>query len=137
MASNQLRLLVDESITDQLAALIMGLVTSAVYIRELPGKRGTEDPQVAALADELNRMVVAADSDFKQIPGREGVIKLNPRDDDECLFAIFRAFWLSGHRQRARRRRTFLTHEGIRIVNGEPFVTRWDKPPCPNRRRQR
>jgi hypothetical protein len=135
MASNQLRLLLDESITDQLAGLIMELVSSAIYIRDLAGKRGMKDPQVAALADELNRMIVAVDGDFKRkITAKQGVIKMNKaRNDDECLFASFRAFWQSGHRRRAKQRRTFLTHEGIRIENGEPFIAKWDEHPCPNR----
>jgi len=135
MASNQLRLLLDESITDQLAGMIIELVSSAVYIRNLAGKRGMKDPEVAALADEMNRIVVAVDGDFKKkITTKQGVIKMNKaRNDDECLFAIFRAFWQSGHRRRAKKKRTFLTHEGIRIENGVPFVADWDKPPCPNR----
>ena len=135
MASNQLRLLLDESLTDQLASMIMGLVNSAIYIRDLAGKRGMKDAQVAALANEQNRMVVAVDGDFKRkITAKQGVIKMSMgRNDDECLFAIFRAFWQSGHRRRARLRRTFLSHEGIRIENGEPFVAKWDKHPCPNR----
>jgi hypothetical protein len=26
-----------------------------------------------------------------------------------------------------------LTHEGIRIENGEPFIAKWAEHPCPNR----
>jgi hypothetical protein len=79
-------------------------------------------------------MVVAVDGDFKKKTiVKHGVIKLNKhRNDDACLFAIFRAFWQSGHRNKSRRKRTFLNHEGIRIENGKPFETKWDRNPCPH-----
>jgi hypothetical protein len=135
MASNQLRLLLDESISDQLAGLIKGLVQSASYIRDSSSRRGFKDPQIARLADQERRLVVAIDGHFKKkIVAKYGVIKLSKaRNDDECLFAIFRAFWQSGHRSRARKKRTFLTHEGIRVENGQSFTAKWDEHPCPNR----
>jgi hypothetical protein len=135
MASTKLRLLLDESITDQLATLIMGLAQSAVYVRHNSVIKGRDDSEVAAFADSDKRIVVALDGDFKRtVIAKYGVIKLKKaRNDDECLFAIFRAFWHSGHRSRAKRKRTFLTHEGIRIENGTPFEEKWPEQPCPNR----
>ncbi len=93
------------------------------------------DAEIAAFADREDRLVVAVDSDFrKKTPVRCGVIKLSKdRNDDACLFAIFRAFWQSGHRARSKSKRTFLTHEGIRIENGTTFEQKWIEKPCPHR----
>jgi predicted nuclease of predicted toxin-antitoxin system len=133
--ASRLRLLLDESITEPLATNITNLVRSAVHVRDFSEARGKDDTEVAAFANREDRMVVAVDSDFKRkIVVKCGVIKLRKyRNDDECLFAVFRAFWQSGHRSKSKSRCTFLTHEGIRIENGRPFEERWDKNPCPNR----
>jgi hypothetical protein len=97
--------------------------------------RGKTDIEVAAFAEREERLIVAVDGDFKKKTiVKHGVIKLNKhRNDDACLFAIFRAFWQSGYRNKSRRKRTFLNHEGIRIENGEPFETKWDRNPCPHK----
>jgi hypothetical protein len=113
----------------------MELVRSAVHVRDFSEARGKPDIEVAAFADQQNRMVVAVDGDFKKKTAvKQGVIKLKKyRNDDECLFAIFRTFWQSGHRSKSKTKRTFLTHEGIRIENGASFEEKWEKNPCPNR----
>ena len=134
MAANP-RLLLDESITEPLASYIMGLASKAIHVRDCPEARGQDDEAVAAFADRERRMVVAVDADFKKkTVAKYGVIKLRKhRNSDDCLFAIFRAFWQSGHRTKSRLKRTFLNHEGIRIENGEVFEERWHRNPCPNR----
>jgi hypothetical protein len=135
MASTKLRLLLDESITEPLATSIMTLVRSAVHVRDFSEARGKPDIEIAAFAEREERLVVAVDGDFKKkTTVKHGVIKLNKRrNDDACLFAIFRAFWKSGHRNKSKRKRTFLSHEGIRIENGKPFEKKWDANPCPHR----
>jgi hypothetical protein len=111
------------------------LVKSAVHVRDLPETRGRTDLEVAAFADREGRLVVAVDCDFrKKTMVKHGVIRLSKRrNDDDCLFAIFRAFWQSGERSKSKKKRTFLTHEGIRIENGALFEKKWEKNPCPHR----
>ena len=135
MASTRLRLLLDESITEPLASDIMQLVRSAIHVRDSSETQGKTDKEIAAFADREERLVVAVDGDFKKkTVVKHGVIKLSKRrNDDKCLFAIFRAFWQSGHRSRSKRKRTFLNHQGIRIENGIGFEEKWDTNPCPHR----
>ncbi len=76
-------------------------------------------------------MIVALDNDYRGITVTAGVIKLNAdRVDEDCLIKIFRAFWQSGHRAKAKNRRTYLTNRGIRITNGEELVHKWNPHPC-------
>lgn len=131
MPSPKLRLLLDESITNPLARGIQRLSRSAVYVRTEPRLKGKEDPEIANEANRHQRMIVALDNDYKDIPVKAGVIKLNAdRYDEDCLIRIFREFWQSGHRGKAKNHRTYLTNDGIRITNGEEFQQRWDKRPC-------
>ena len=120
MASTKLRLLLDESIPEPLASLIIGLVQSTARSTDLIGS-GAKDGVVALCANEQRRIVVAVDSDFKHHSVEYGVIKINAPDraDDHCLYQIFYAFWISGLRAKCHKRRTSLTHEGVRIQNGK------------------
>ena len=137
MAATRLRLLLDESITEPLATRIMDMVQSTVHVRDYSEVRGMADEIVAAFAVRERRLLVAVDGDFKKKTHvSTGVIKLRKhRHDDDCLFAIFKAFWTSGYRTRSRSKRAFLTHEGFRIENGQAFERRWKSNPCPNRAR--
>jgi predicted nuclease of predicted toxin-antitoxin system len=131
MSSPKLRLLLDESITNPLAKGILRMSRSAVYVRTHAKLRGKPDPDIANEANRDDRMIVALDNDYKGIAVKAGVIKLNAnRTDEECLIKIFRAFWQSGHRSKAKNRRTYLTNEGIRMTNGEEFLYRWQPHPC-------
>ena len=134
MASTNLRLLLDESVTEPLASNILRLVPSAVLSRSLVGQ-GATDAAIVAFANQHRRIIVAMDSDFKKYVIDSGLIKLNGPDraDDACLFAIFRAFWRSGYRNRSKRRRTSLSNDGIRIKNGLVFEHKWNPKPCPHR----
>jgi hypothetical protein len=134
VASNRPRLLLDESVTEPLASYIVRLVPSAKLSKAILGQ-GAKDPAVAALANNDKRTIVAVDSDFKKHTVTWGVIKINhpERADDDCLFAIFRAFWQSGKRADARKRRTSLTNDGFRIKNGETTEHKWQTRPCPHR----
>ncbi len=131
MSSPKLRLLLDESITNPLAKGILRMSRSAVHVRTRPTLKGKPDPDIANEANRDGRMIVALDNDYKGIIVKAGVIKLNAnRTDEKCLIKIFREFWKSGHRSKARNRRTYLTNEGIRITNGEDFLHKWHPHPC-------
>lgn len=131
MASTKLRLLLDESITEPLASLIIGLVKSVERSTSIVGC-GAKDHEVATCANSQRRAVVAIDSDFRKHDLKYGIIKINGPDraDDHCLYQIFYAFWLSGLRKESRKRRTSLTQEGISIRNSEPIERRWHPKPC-------
>lgn len=131
MASTNLRLLLDESVTEPLASLILGLVPSAKRSTDTIGQ-GAKDPAVAFHANTDKRTIVAIDSDFKKYKVDAGVIRFTgvDRADDHCLFMIFRSFWLSGIRAKSRQRRTFLTQDGLRIQNGEVIERKWKPKPC-------
>lgn len=133
MASTRLRLLIDESITEPLASSILKLVPSALLSRASIGA-GAKDPSIVAFANSDRRTIVAMDADFKKYDVEWGVIKLNgpDRSDDECLFAIFRAFWRSGFRSQSKKRRTSLSNYGIRIKNGVTIEHIWHPKPCAN-----
>jgi hypothetical protein len=134
VASTKPRLLLDESITEPLASYIVELVPSTKLSKTILGQ-GAKDPAVAAFANDDRRTIVAVDSDFRDLAVTWGVIKINhpERAGDDCLFAIFKAFWLSGKRAEARKRRTSLTNDGFRIRNGELTEHKWPKRPCPHR----
>jgi len=131
VASTKLRLLLDESITEPLASLIIGLVKSGERSASLIG-HGAEDGAVAACANAHKRTLLAVDSDFKNYIVDRGVIKINSpnRTDDHCLYQIFYAFWKSGLRSESLKRRTSLSQEGIRIHNGKLIERRFQPKPC-------
>lgn len=134
MGSTNLRLLLDESITEPLAGYIIKLVPSAVLSKKIVGQ-GAEDISIANFANRDRRIIVAVDSDFKKHVVEFGVIKINhpERASDDCLFAIFRAFWQSGLRVRSKKRRTSLSNDGFKVKNGTVFEHKWNPKPCPNR----
>jgi hypothetical protein len=131
VASTKLRLLLDESITEPLASLIVGLVQSVERSTSIAGF-GAKDGIVAACANTHKRTLVAIDSDFKNYKIDRGVIRISSSDraDDHCLYQIFYAFWISGLRSSSLRRRTFLTQDGVRIHNGKTIERRWKPKPC-------
>ena len=136
MASTKLRLLLDESITEPLASLIIGLVKSVERSTAIIGS-GAKDGEVVSCANTQKRIVVAIDSDFKKYPVNYGVIKISGPDraDDHCLYQIFHAFWLSGLRKESRKRRTSLTQDGVTIRNGKPIERKWHPKPCTKAKR--
>lgn len=131
MSTPRLRLLLDESITNPVAKGILRICKSAVYVRTLPTLKGKPDSEIAAAANLEHRIVVAIDHDFTGIRLEAGLIKLTAgRLDEACILKIFKAFWISGHRSKAKRRKTFLTHKGIRITNGVAISHNWSSHPC-------
>jgi uncharacterized protein DUF5615 len=131
VASTKLRLLLDASVTEPLASYIIALVPSTILSRKTLGQ-DAKDPKVAAFANAERRTIVAVDSDFKKHRVDCGVIRIigPDRNDDDCLFEIFCAFWKSGIRGKSKTRRTFLTRDGLRIHNGESIERRWHPKPC-------
>jgi hypothetical protein len=131
VASTKLRLLLDESITEPLASLIIGLVKSAKRSTAIIGY-GAKDTDVAICANNQRCTVVAVDSDFKNHVVDYGVIRITGPDraDDHCLYQIFYAFWKSGLRKESRKRRTSLTQYGVRIHNDKTIERRWHPRPC-------
>ena len=111
----------------------MQMIPSAQRSRSTLGQ-AAEDGAIALLANKRRRTILAVDSDFKKHRVEHGVIFIKSRTDDHCLFAIFRAFWQSGHRNKCKRRRTALTLEGIKIQNGETIEHKWETKPCQNHR---
>ena len=138
MASTRLRLLIDESVTEPLATLLLNLVPSAIRSKDRIGK-GARDEAIVNFANTDRRTIVAIDGDFRKYQVHLGVIKINGPDraDDECLFAIFRAFWISGLRGRAKHKRTSLTNDGCKIKNGEVTEHQWNPKPCAHHGLQR
>jgi hypothetical protein len=106
VASTKLRLLLDESVPEPLASLIIGLVKTVERSTAIVGF-GAKDGIVVACANAHNRTLVAIDSDFKKYEVLRGVIKINSPDraDDHCLYQIFYAFWISGLRGKSAAKR--------------------------------
>lgn len=136
MASTNLRLLLDESITEPLASLIIGLVDSAERSTVLVGS-GAKDGVVVTFANVHRRIIVAIDNDFKKHKVDRGVIRFTNADraDDHCLYQIFYAFWKSGLRRTCVNRRTSLTRDGVTIRNGKIIERRWQPKPCSSAKR--
>lgn len=129
--STKLRLLLDESVTNPLAKGILRMSRSAIYVRTHPILKGKADPDIANEANRDRRIIVALDNDYNNIVVKAGVIKLSAdRTDEDCLLKMFRAFWQSSYRSKAKNHRTYLTNDGIRITNGEEFMHKWHPHPC-------
>jgi len=121
--NTNLRLLLDESVTDVLADLIRGS-SSAVNvecIRELSIK-GINDPGVLDYARRNSRIVVTTETrmNHKTFPvcTHPGIIVLSGKRRHESIQAgIFERFLLSGHRKEAQDAVTFLTDGEMRVKN--------------------
>ena len=134
MPSTKLRLLLDESITKPLTANILDLTGSAVHAKAV-GLGGKNDLQIVSFAKKHRRIIVAVDNDFKPsrypLSSHFGVIKFSTtREDDGCLFAIFKSFWHSGYRKHARNAYTYLTTNGVKIQNDVDIKHAWQPKPC-------
>jgi predicted nuclease of predicted toxin-antitoxin system len=119
--STNLRLLLDESVTDVLAKLIRE-TSSAInveYLRELP-IRGINDPGVINYARQELRIVVTTETgmNHKTFPvcTHPGIIVLAGKRRHESIHAgMFQRFLLSGHRKEAQDAVTFLTDTEMRV----------------------
>jgi len=127
--STNLRLLLDEAITNPLAKLI-SQSSSAInveYVRTLPIK-GTTDDVVMNYARQETRIVVTTETgmNHKTFPvcTHPGIIVLSGKRRHESIHAgIFQKFLLSGHRKEAQDAVTFLTENEMRVKNHAGEVT--------------
>lgn len=119
--STNLRLLLDECITDPLARLLTesSSALNVEYIRDL-GMTSAPDSSVVDYAKEENRIVVTTETGLNhkkfRICTHPGIIVLSGKHRHESLQAgIFRKFMLSGHRSEAVHAVTFLSEQEARI----------------------
>lgn len=125
MTSN-LRLLLDEAVTDPLAEMIRS-ASSALnvqYVRELPEIAGTEDKNVINYATKDNRIVLTTETGINhkkfKICTHPGIIVLGGKHRHEAIHAkAFHKFLLSGRRQEANHAVTFITEKQARIKKSE------------------
>ncbi len=121
LLSTNLRLLLDESVTDVLARLIRDS-SSAInveYVRDLPIK-GINDLGVIDYARKESRIVVTTETamNHKTFPvcTHPGIIVLSGKRRHESFHAgMFQRFLLSGHRKEAQDAVTFLTDDEMRV----------------------
>jgi predicted nuclease of predicted toxin-antitoxin system len=119
--NTNLRLLLDEAITDPLAHLISQSSTAinVEYVRTLP-IRGTTDETVMNYARQSSRIVVTTETgmNHKTFPvcTHPGIIVLSGKRRHESIQAgMFQKFLLSGHRKEAQDAVTFLTEDRMRV----------------------
>lgn len=121
MTSN-LRLLLDEAVTDPLAKMIResSSALNIEYVREISGLAGTNDKNVVAYATKENRIVVTTETGINhrnfRICTHPGIIVLGGKHRHETIHAqAFRNFLLSGERKQAHHAVTFVTEKQVRI----------------------
>jgi predicted nuclease of predicted toxin-antitoxin system len=125
LLTTNLRLLLDECVTDPLAKAL-GDRSSALnieYIRD-NGMGSTEDADVMRYATRENRIVVTTETGINhkkfKICTHPGIIVLGGKHRHESIQAeIFQKFLLSGHRKKAEHAVTFLSQNEARIKTGE------------------
>jgi predicted nuclease of predicted toxin-antitoxin system len=119
--STNLRLLLDESVTDVLARLIEGC-SSAInveYVRDLSIK-GAPDNVVVAYATDNRRIVVTTETGMNHMTfpvcTHSGIIVLTGKSRHEFIHAEnFRKFLLSGRRQETQDAVTYLNKDNATI----------------------
>lgn len=119
--STNLRLLLDEAITDPLARLIRESSTAinVEYMRELPIKGATDRAVIDYARKEL-RIVVTTETgmNHKSFPvcTHSGIIVIAGKHRHESIQAeVFQRFLLSGRRKEAEDAVTFLADRDVRI----------------------
>jgi predicted nuclease of predicted toxin-antitoxin system len=119
--NTNLRLLLDEAVTEPLAKLIResSSAVNVEYIREL-SIRGATDKDVVDYARQHQRIVVTTETgmNHKTFPvcQHPGIIVLAGKRRHESIQAgIFQRFLLSGHRKEAEDSVTFLTDKEMRV----------------------
>ena len=119
--TTNLRLLLDECVTEPLAKMIMEC-SSALNIERVRdiGMSGAEDRQVVAYATKEKRIVVTTETGINhrkfKICTHPGIIVLGGKCRHETIHAeVFKNFLLSGHRKEANHAVTFLSRDEARI----------------------
>jgi len=120
LLSTNLRILLDESVTDVLAQQFKAMPALNVeYCRELAIK-GVSDPEVIAYAKKHRRITVTTETamDHRSFPvcTHPGIIVMAGNNRHEAIHAEnFKRFLLSGHRKKTRDAVSFLSGSAIRI----------------------
>jgi predicted nuclease of predicted toxin-antitoxin system len=118
--SSNLRILLDESVTDVLAQQLRAIPSLNVeYCRDLPIK-GASDPEVIAYAKRERRIVITTETamNHKTFPvcTHPGIIVLAGKHRHESIHeGNFKRFLLSGHRTEARDAVTFISEREMRV----------------------
>lgn len=106
--TTNLRLLLDESVTDPLAELIAKVSALNVeYVREITHVKGRADRVVVDYARESNRIVVTTETGMNEhsfpVCTHPGIIILAGKHRHESIQGgLFQRFLLSGHRKLAK-----------------------------------
>lgn len=124
MLTTNLRLLLDECVTDPLAKALGD--SSALNIERVHdiGMSGAEDAAVIRYAKKANRIVVTTETGINhkkfKICTHPGIIVLGGKRRHEAIHAeVFQKFLLSGHRKEAHHAVTFLSQKEARIKTGQ------------------
>lgn len=119
--TTNLRLLLDESVTDPLAKLVSELSSAlnVEYVRDLPIK-GADDKTVVEYAKKHNRIVLTTETGMNEVTfpvcTHPGIIVLGGTHRHESIHAgILRKFLHSGERQHAKEAVTKLIEGEARI----------------------
>jgi predicted nuclease of predicted toxin-antitoxin system len=125
--TTNLRLLLDECVTDPLAKMITecSSALNIEYIRDI-GMCGADDAQVITYATKVGRIVVTTETGINhrkfKICTHPGIIVLGGKRRHETIHAeAFKKFLLSGYRKDANHAVTFLSETEVRIkTTSEP-----------------
>lgn len=123
--TTNLRLLLDECVTDPLAKLLGGS-SSALNIEHVLniGMSGAADADVIKYATRENRIVVTTETGINhkkfRICTHPGIIVLGGKHRHEAFQAqLFQKFLLSGHRKEAHHAVTYLSERQARIKKSD------------------
>jgi len=124
--TTNLRLLLDEAITDPLAKMLKGSSSAlnVEYIREMPDMVESLDADVVKYATKEDRIVVTTETGINhkkfKICTHPGIIVLGGKRRHETIHAdLFKRFLLSGHRKEAHHAVTFLSDSQARIKKSD------------------
>ncbi len=126
LLTTNLRLLLDEAVTDPLAEMIRkcSSALNIQYVREVQEIAGASDSDVVKYAVREDRIVVTTETGINhrrfKICTHPGIIVLGGKHRHETIHAeAFQKFLLSGHRKHAHHAVTFLTEKQARIKTSQ------------------
>lgn len=123
--SKNLRILLDESVPDDLANLLSRHeALNTEYVRHMPSLKGREDHVLMRYAREKNRILVTVELGINEksfpICTHPGIIILASRSRHSDISAeVFQKFIASGHRARAKHAVTYLRQGSARILEAD------------------
>lgn len=126
--NTNLRILLDEAITNPLAEMIKGC-SSAInveYIRDIESMKSTSDEGVVSYATRQDRIVVTTETGINhkkfKICTHPGIIVLCGPRHETIHAEVFQKFLLSGERVKAKHAVTFISQKEARIKTANSFV---------------